>query len=115
MINNITTTSEHVILLSGSMISEISNCSITDIDKTAYHILKSTITLINNMRVENAISGLYIELSQIGMIQNSKIYNSGSNSFMNGGAMLIENSNSTINNVTFDQNVAKFGGAMYIK
>ena len=115
MINNITTTSEHVILLSGSMISEISNCSIIDINKTACHILKSTITLINNMRVENAISGLYIEQSQIGMIQNSKMLNCGSNSFINGGAMLIENSNSTISNVTFDQNVAKIGGAVHIK
>ena len=86
-----------------------------DTNAIAFHIVKSNVVSIDKLNILNATSGIYLEQSQMSLMQNSLIMECGSTSIINGGAMLIENSNSTISNVTFDQNMAQVGGAINIK
>ena len=89
--------------------------TMTDINTIAFRIVKTNVVLINKLNILNATSGIYLEQSQMGIMQNSLIKDCGSTSIINGGAILIENSNSTISNITFDQNMAQVGGAVNIK
>ena len=114
-IKDIITTSQSVVFISGSMINQIRNLSMTDENAIAFHIMNTNITLLDNLNIINATSGIYLEQSQLTLFQNSMIKDCGSTNIINGGAIFIENSNSTINNVTFDQNIAKVGGALHIK
>ena len=114
VIDDITATSKYVIFLSKSVINLISNLTVTDVNAIAYHIVKTNITLFDNVNILNATSGIRMEQSQMNLFQHSLIMNCGSESITNGGTLLIDNSNSIISNVTFGQSVAQIGGAIYI-
>ena len=60
-------------------------------------------------------SEVYILESSIKVFKNSVITSSGSTNTLFGGALNIENSNSTMRNMTFEYNFAQTGGAIHIK
>ena len=114
MIYDISSTYNYLIYATGSSIHQIMNMTVHDINVSIFHILKSNATLIDNMHAFGIPECIYAKQSSIGLLQNSRIYRSGSVNKLQGGAMLIENSNSTMQNMTFEYNVAKSGGAIYI-
>ena len=93
----------HVELMQGITVNEVEAISM--------QILSSTITEIDMC---NLTSGIYVKESSIGVFKNSKISSSGSTSTLYGGALNIQNSNSTMRNMTFENNIAQTGGAIHI-
>ena len=73
VIKDFTTTSQYIIFLSGSVINHISNQTITDINAIVYHVYRTNITLIENLHISNATSGINLKLSQLSLLQNSMI------------------------------------------
>ena len=114
MIYDINSTYSYLIYATGSSIDQIMNMTVYDINVPILHILKSNVTLIDNLHAFSIPECIYAKQSSIGLLQNSRIYRSGSTNKLQGGAMLIENSNSTIKNMTFEYNIARSGGAIYI-
>ena len=113
-IQNINTTQSYMMYVTRSSINLIKNITIHDIDKTVMYILNSNISSIHNLRIYDVTDGVSIQQSSIGLIQDSQIYRSGSTSKVNGGAIYIQNSNSTMLNMTFENNIAQSGGAISI-
>ena len=73
VIEDIITTSTYIIFLSNSVIDRISNLTITDENTVAFHIIKTNVILLDNINIVNATSGIYLEQSQLGSLQNSMI------------------------------------------
>ena len=113
-INDINTTYSFLLAIARSSVNQIKNMTIHDINVAALILQKSNVTNIDNLHVYDVIKGVFIQESSIGMLQNNRISRSGSTSILQGGALLIKNSNSTIQNNTFEYNVAQSGGAIYI-
>ena len=114
VINNVNTTKEYMIHTTSSTINQIKNMTVHDIDSTMLYILKSNIMLIDDIETYNVAKGIYIEQSSIDLFQNSHIYQSGSTSIQFGGALHLVNSNSTMMNMTLNNNTAQTGGAIHI-
>ena len=113
-INEIRSTKDSMISLSGSAIDSISNLTITDSNVTSLYFVRSNVTMMNEIIISNIHQSIHIEQSHIDMLQNSHLSSSGSTDIINGGAMFIENSNLTMNNITFESNTAQVGGAVSI-
>ena len=113
-IRNLNTTNSDLLSFSGSVINQISSMTVYDISAIILHITSSNITNIDNLDIENATKCIHLEDSQLGLIQNSIFSTSGS-STSSGGAFVIEDSSSTMNNVTFMSNTAQMGGAVYVQ
>ena len=113
-IYDVNTTSNYLIYAARSSIDQITNMTVHDINTAIFHILQSNVLLIDQFYAFDIPNAIYVQQSSIGLLQNSRIYKSGSTDKLQGGAMLIENSNSTMKNMTFEENVAKSGGAIYI-
>ena len=73
VIKNILTTSQSIIFLSGSVINQISNFTITDVNDIAFHLIKTKVILIDNLNITNATTGICLEQSQLSLFQNSMI------------------------------------------
>ena len=114
VIYNINKTKGYLMYATRSSINQIVNMTIYDINVAVLHCLKSNITIINDLLIHDVTDGIHFQQSSIGMFENSRIYRSGSTSILQGGALLIENSNSTIQNMTFMFNAAQSGGAISI-
>ena len=113
-IRNLNITNSDLLSFSGSVINQISSMTVYDISAIILHITSSNITNIDNLDIENATKCIHLEDSQLGLIQNSIFSTSGS-STSSGGAFVIEDSSSTMNNVTFMSNTAQMGGAVYVQ
>ena len=114
MIYNINTTKGYLIYATRSSIDLIMNTTIYDINVAVLHILKSNVTTINNLYIHDVVDGVHFQQSSIRMFENSRIYRSGSANILQGGALLIENSNSIMQNISFMSNTAQSGGAVNI-
>ena len=114
MIQNIESTRDYIILVSESSIDNIQNITISDSNVTSMYILKSNVTMMNQIKISNVRQSIHIKQSHIDMFYNSHLSQSGSQQIINGGAMQIENSNMTMTNITFDSNTAQIGGAVSI-
>ena len=114
MIQNIESTRDYIILVSESSIDSIQNITISDSNVTSMYILKSNVTMMNQITISNVRQSIHIKQSHIDMFYNSHLSQSGSQQIINGGAMQIENSNTTMTNITFDSNTAQIGGAVSI-
>ena len=112
VMHDINTTKYDMIHATSSSINLIKNMTVYDIDSTMLYIIKSNITLIDDIETYNVAKGIHIEQSSIGLFQNSHIYQSGSTSIQFGGALHMINSNSTMMNMTFNHNTAQTGGAI---
>ena len=110
-VNTITTAKERMINIAKTQVDLIQGIVVDGVEATVMNILNSNVTDINNC---NMTSGIHFTQSSIDTLRNSKISNSGSTSILYGGALKIENSNSTMTNMTFDNNVAQIGGAIHI-
>ena len=100
-----------MINIAKSHVDLIQNVVVNDVKASVIQISNSNVTDIN---AYNLTSGIHITQLSNGAFQNCRISNSGSNSVLFGGALLIENSNSTMRNITFEYNVAQTGGAIHI-
>ena len=107
----LTTNIKYMINVAKSQVDLIQSVVVNDVEASVMQISSSNVTDINAC---NLTSSIHITQSSIGTFQNSRISNSGSNSVLFGGALLIENSNSTMRNMTFEHNVAQTGGAIHI-
>ena len=114
MIYNINTTKGYLIYAARSSIDLIMNTTIYDINVAVLHILKSNVTTINDLYIHDVVDGVNFQQSSIRMFENSRIYRSGSSNILRGGALLIENSNSIMQNISFKSNTAQSGGAVNI-
>ena len=72
-INNILTTSQYAIFFSKSVIDQIMNLTLTDLNSQAMLIVKTNITLIDNLLILNTTTGINLEQSQLNLFQNSVI------------------------------------------
>ena len=113
-INQISSTRDSMILLSGSSIDSISNLIISDSNVTGLYIVKSYVSMMDEIAIYNTSQSIQIEQSHIEKFQNSQLIFSGSEKIVKGGAICLENSNMTIQNITFDTNTAQVGGAVSI-
>ena len=114
VMHDINTTKYDMIHATSTSINLIKNMTVYDIDSTMLYIIKSNITLIDDIEIYNVAKGIHIDQSSIGLLQNSHIYQSGSTSIQFGGALHMINSNSTMMNMTFNHNTAQIGGAIHI-
>ena len=73
VIKDFTTTSQYIIFLLGSVIDHISNLTVADINAIVCHAYRTNITLIDNLHISNATTGIYLKKSQVSLIQNSLI------------------------------------------
>ena len=112
-IRNLNTTNSHLLSFSGSAIDRISNLTVYDISATILHITSCNITNIDDLDISNTTKCIYLKDSQLDLLQNSIFSNSGF-STSSGGAALIQDSNSTMNNVTFMSNNGQMGGAVHV-
>ena len=112
--NQISSTKDFMILLSGSSIDSISNLIISDSNVTGLYIVKSYVSMMDEIAIYNTSQSIQIEQSHIEKFQNSQLIFSGSEKIVKGGAICLENSNMTIQNITFDTNTAQVGGAVSI-
>ena len=114
LIHDISSTSSFLKYATRSSIDQILNMTIFKIDVAVLKILRSNVTSIDNLHIFDITDGIHLQESSIELLKNSRIYRSGSTSILRGGALLIKNSNSTMQNMTFEYNVAQSGGAVYI-
>ena len=110
-VSTINTTKQHIINIVKTQVDLIDTVVVTDVEASTMKILSSNVIDINGC---NLTSGIDIKQSSIGILQNTQISSSGSTNTLYGGALNIQNSNSTMRNMTFDYNIAKTGGAIHI-
>ena len=110
-ITNVTTAKDHMINIAKTHVELMQGITVNEVEAISMQILSSTITEIDMC---NLTSGIYVKESSIGIFKNSKISSSGSTSTLYGGALNIQNSNSTMRNMTFENNIAQTGGAIHI-
>ena len=72
----------------------------------------STFSSVLGLNISNCTQGLKLLSSSSINIQNSMFNNLGSNKLLNGAALLVENSNLTIQDSIFNYNTAQYGGAI---
>ena len=114
MIYDINTTISYLMYATRSYIDQIVNMTVHDINSSVFYILKSNVTAISDLYIYDVTDGVHFKQSSVGILENSRIYRSGSTSKQQGGALFIENSNSTMQNMTFLSNIAQSGGAINI-
>ena len=115
MITNVKSNSNYLIFVSSSEVDSISNLAINNVNTTVMYVLKSNISDATHIDFDNVSHSMHFKQSQVDMIRDSTLKNSGSDDTQNGGAFLIEDSSLTIHNTTFTNNTAKNGGAISIK
>ena len=114
MIYNVNSTSSYLMYAARSSLNQISNMTVHDINVAVFNILRSNVSTIDNLYIHNVANGIHFHQSSVDRFMNSRIHHSGSKDIKQGGALLIQNSNSTIHNLTFDSNTAQSGGAINI-
>ena len=114
VINQFRSSRDSMVLLSESSVDSINNFTISDSNVTGLHILKSNVTMMNEVMISNVRQSIDIQQSHIDMFYNSQLSHCGSQDIINGGAMYMENSNMTMQNITFNSNTAQVGGAVSI-
>lgn len=107
--------SSELISVTTSLISQIQNLTISNVNATALTVQSSEATLINSLTIFNSSQGIKLISSQFHSFENSSITNCGSETLVYGGAMLIKNGNSTILNSIFSENKARKGAAISIQ
>ena len=113
-IYDISTTKTSMMYMAKSSINKIKNMTVNNINSTMLYILQSSITLIDDIEINDVTQSIHIKQSSIGMIQNSRIFRSGSSDILYGGALHIDNSNSSMQNLTLEHSIAQTGGAIHI-
>ena len=114
IIYDVASTSSYLVHTTRSSVDLVMNMTVHNVNVAVLHFQESNVTLIDDFITYDIPEGIHAQQSSISLLQNSRIYRSGSVNRPQGGAMLIENSNSTMQNMTFEYNVAKSGGAIYI-
>ena len=89
------------------------NITLKNINQSPLKIYTTNIENIQELLINNSFSGLTVEDSKIMSFSNSQFMHLGSSSIRQGGAILSVNSSMTINNMTFMNNTASEGGAVY--
>ena len=78
------------------------------------HIIQSTVALMNMVKISQSLQSIYIEQSQIDLLESCQFSFCGSVDIIYGGAIFIENSNLTMQNTFFESNIGQNGGAISI-
>lgn len=99
-------------------VSETNNISFTNIEimhsqSLAILVELSNVTLVENLRIQNCSEGLMVKSSTITSIMDSMITHSGGIGILYGGALRITDSVVDIQNISFTNNTAVSGGAVY--
>ena len=102
-----------------SSVSSISNTSISNLDQYAIYFYSWNVSTIDGLDISST-NGINVKDSIINKIMNSKFEFNGKGSSsqsdlsVKGGALLLTNSNFTIESSLFYSNTAKYGAAIYI-
>ena len=102
-----------------SSVSSIFNTSIGNLDQYAIYFYSWNVTIIDGLDISSTY-GVNVKDSIINKITNSKFAFNGKDSniqseiSVKGGALLLTNSNFTIESSLFYSNTAKYGAAIYI-
>ena len=96
-----------------SIILEITNVTINNIENSPIYIKDSIIMFIGSLNISLWKLEMYVDSSIISNLNNSIFQNMGNNETKHGGAIHLYNSNTTIINSNFINNTAVYGGAIY--
>ena len=96
-----------------SQLDRISNLSISNINQTSLSFRETEVTIIDGLTVSDCLNHVEVVDSSLSLITNSTFERLSSNSTLRGGAVLMQNSNVTINASNFTQNEAQNGGALF--
>jgi len=113
-ISGVRVTEDHVINLVSSNITEMSDNTFSNMDKTAIKFMNNNIQTIQNMTIDSCPTGLKFEKSTVSSIQNSSFKNLGSTNVTTGGAIYSKSSKISILNSTFTSNFAIQGAAVKV-
>ena len=113
-ISGVKVTEDHVINLVSSNITEMSDNTFSNMDKTAIKFMNNNIQTIQNMTIDSCPTGLKFEKSTVSSIQNSSFKNLGSTNVTTGGAIYSKSSKISILNSTFTSNFAIQGAAVKV-
>jgi len=116
--NTITSTDS---LITGNdlfIISNSDNVTLTNIDiqnshNAALRIFSSNITRIYKLNLNNCTKGLIIESSTVLLLEDSTFMNNGGTNLIQGGGLYMINSDISISNSSFKNNIAQSGAALY--
>ncbi|CAI2363934.1 unnamed protein product [Moneuplotes crassus] len=98
-----------------SKVGLLANIEIRDMPGEGFRITKSTIILINQIKLRNITKGFQVINSEIGEIRSSEFSNLGGENILSGGAVHLRNSKIIGDNLTFTSNTASRGGAVYVE
>ena len=94
-------------------VSIVKNIQFINWNSNSLHLHTSIISNFDTILMKNCSSCIDIYNTQISLLTNSTFINWGSSKTLYGGAIYSSYSNSTIQNSTFDGNLATNGGAIY--
>lgn len=96
------------------MVTKQANVTATNIGQTVFEVHNSRIDSISNLVVKNCLQAIEIISSSSVNITSSQFTNLGSSKFQSGSGIHLENSNLTVTNSSFVNNVAKNGAGLYL-
>jgi acetyltransferase-like isoleucine patch superfamily enzyme len=106
-------TSKHSPIILKNTLSElVKNVTISNITQTAAEIETSTLKLVDDLKIANCSQGLSITINSDIKIIKSDFKNLGTNT-VSGGAVYFKNSNLTVEESNFENNIAEKGAGMY--
>jgi hypothetical protein len=110
--SQITTSSQSLILLKKSNNLTLSQLEINNIDKIILEVDRSHFKRIISLAFTNSKKAMLVKNSKIELFANSSFGGNG-NTISKGGAFQMYNSDVTIENATFDNNIAEAGAGIH--
>ena len=108
------TTKGRAVYVKDSELDDISNLTFVNSTMYTLDIESSTVTSIDSINLTDNTYSARIILSTVGSLTNSLFSQCGGSARRVGGGLLIDRSNTTVSNSTFDTNTAVSGGAIGI-
>ena len=104
-----------IIGITNSINVQVSNFNAKNIDETVIKFIFSTVDTLDNFTIKNSSNALDFKQSTAKIITNSVFTSNGNLEGSQGGAIKIENSDITLINNTFKNNVANIGAAILFR
>ena len=90
-----------------------SNFTLANINSTVISVSNSNITEMSGMDIQNSLKAFYIVKSKVTMIRDSVFRHNGREDSITGGAFQLYNSDVSIQNTSFRNNVADTGAGIH--
>ena len=113
VLNNLNSSSTYLIYLEKSSVASMVNITVSNTASSPLYVYSSNVNLIDRFSARYWMQSIFIGLSDIQSISNSEFMYLGGSNLHKGGAVYIQDSNTTISNSKFANNTAVSGGAIY--